>query len=86
MNTSVNVEVSKGPSENNLSALRRFTKRVQGSGILPKVRSKRYSDRDKSENVKRAKTLKSIRRREEVAELIKLGKMQEVTRFGRRRR
>lgn len=86
MNSSVNVEVSKGPSENNLSVLRRFTKRVQAAGILPRVRSIRYSDRDKSENVKRAKTLRGIKKREEIAELIKLGKMNEVTRFTRRRR
>lgn len=86
MNSSVNVEVTKGPSENNLSVLRRFTKRVQAAGILPRVRSIRYSDRDKSENVKRAKTLRGIKKREEVAELIKLGKMNEVTRFTRRRR
>jgi len=80
-----NVEVVKGPNENNLSVLRRFTKRVQGSGILPKVRSKRYSDRNKSENVKKAKTLAKLKRKEEINELIKLGKMPEFTRYGRRR-
>lgn len=82
----VNVEVTRGPSENNLGVLRRFTKRVQGAGILPKVRSKRYSDRNKSENVEKAKTLKKLKKKEEIAELIKLGKMQEVSRFSRRRR
>lgn len=86
MTASVNIEVTKGPNENNLSVLRRFTKRVQGAGVLPRVRSKRYSDRDKSENVKKAKTLRVIKRREEVAELIKLGKMPEVTKYSKRRR
>ena len=80
-----NVEVIKGPNENNLSVLRRFTKRVQGSGVLPKVRSKRYSDRNKSENVKKAKTLAKLKKKEEITELIKLGKMPEITRYGRRR-
>ena len=65
---SVNIEVVKGPNENNLSVLRRFTKRVQGAGILPRVRSKRYSDRDKSENVKRAKTIAYMKKKEEIAE------------------
>lgn len=82
----VNVEVTRGPSENNLGVLRRFTKRVQGAGILPKVRSKRYSDRNRSENVQKAMTLKKLKKKEEIAELIKLGKIQEVTRFTRRRR
>ena len=41
MIATVNVEVVKGPNENNLSVLRRFSKRVQGSGVLPRVRSKR---------------------------------------------
>lgn len=82
----VNVEVVKGPNENNISVLRRFTKRVQGSGVLPKVRSKRYSDRNKSENVKKAKTLAKLKKKEEITELIKLGKMPEITKYGRRRR
>jgi ribosomal protein S21 len=84
--SSVNIEVVKGPNENNLSVLRRFTKRVQAAGILPRVRSKRYSERDKSENVKRAKTLEYLKKKESIAELIKLGKMAEVTKFTKRRR
>lgn len=83
--TSVNVEVIKGANENNISVLRRFTRRVQGSGILPKMRSKRYNERDKSENVKRAKTLSYLKKKEEVAELVKLGKMVEPGRDKRRR-
>lgn len=86
MQASVNIEVAKGPNENNLSVLRRFTKRVQAAGVLPRVRSKRYSERDKSDNVKKAKTLEHLKKKEKVAELIKLGKMAEVTKFTRRRR
>jgi ribosomal protein S21 len=82
----INIEVTKGPSENNLSVLRRFQKRVQGAGLLPRVRSKRYNERNKSENVKKAKTLSYLKKKEETAELIKLGKIQEVSKFGRRRR
>lgn len=84
--SSVNIEVVKGQNENNLSVLRRFTKRVQAAGILPRVRSKRYSERVKSGNVKRAKTLEYLKKKEAVAELIKLGKMAEVTKFTKRRR
>jgi ribosomal protein S21 len=85
MNTSVNIEVTKGSSENNLSVLRRFTKRVQAAGILPRVRSKRYSERIKSGNVQRAKTLAYLKKKEETAELVRMGKIAEVTKFTRRR-
>jgi hypothetical protein len=76
----INAEVIKAGNENNLNLIRRFTKRVQGSGILPRVRSIRYSSRKMSEYVKQKKTLKVLKRREEVAELIKMGKMSEFTR------
>lgn len=81
----VNIEVTKGPNENNLSVLRRFQKKVQGSGILPRVRSKRYAERVKSENVKREKTLSYLKKRAEIEELMKLGKMNEIPTRGRRR-
>jgi len=83
--TMVNIEVTKGSSENNLSVLRRFTKRVQGAGVLNKVRSKRYTERIPSKNTRRAKTITYLKKKEVTAELIKLGKMTEVKKVGRRR-
>ena len=80
----VNVEVSRQGTENNLSLLRRFTKRVQGSGVLLRVRRGRYSARNISENVKRKHTLKLLKKREVVAEAIKMGKFVPNVR-GRRR-
>lgn len=71
----INIEVEKNNNENNLSLLRRFTKRVQGSGILPRVRSIRYKSRKLSAYKTKMKTLKSIQRKKEVEELIKLGKL-----------
>ena len=71
----INVEVNRNPTENNLGALRRFTKRVQGSGVLPRVRSIRYQNRKLSAYKVKKQTLKVIARRKEVAKLIKLGKM-----------
>ncbi|MEK7150105.1 MAG: hypothetical protein AAB736_00695 [Patescibacteria group bacterium] len=69
------MEVTKNNNENNVSLLRRFTKRVQGSGILPRIRSIRYAERKLSSYKTKMKTLKSIKRKIEVAELIKLGKL-----------
>ncbi|MDO8569192.1 MAG: 30S ribosomal protein S21 [bacterium] len=85
MQTMVNVEVVKGANENNLSVLRRFTKRVQSSGVLPRVRSKRYSQHLPSRNTKRAKHLNFLKKKAITAELIKLGKINEVSKFSRRR-
>ncbi len=79
-----NVEVSRNANENNLSVLRRFTKRVQGSGVLPRVRGIRYAERVLSPYKTKMKTLKAIKRKAEVMELIKMGKMAEKTsRFSR---
>ena len=80
----INVEVVKSGNENNLNLIRRFTKRVQGSGVLPRVRSLRYSVRKASEYVKKKKTLKVLRKRELISELIKMGKIPEMPTRGKK--
>ncbi len=80
----INAEVTRNGSENSLGILRRFTKKVQGAGILPRVRSLRYNQRVLSSYKTKMKTLKSLKRKAEIQELIKLGKMPEKTsRFSR---
>ncbi len=80
----INAEVTRNGSENALGVLRRFTKKVQGAGILPRVRSIRYNQRVLSAYKTKMKTLKAIKRRAEVQELIKMGKMPEKpSRFSR---
>lgn len=81
-----NAEVTKNEGENDVNLIRRFSKRVQGSGLIPRMRGKRYFERPRSPLVRRKKTLKVIKRRAEVQELIKLGKMIETPRRGRGRR
>jgi ribosomal protein S21 len=71
----VNVEISRSGSENNLSIIRRFTKRVQGSGILMRLRKNRYSSRKPSEYTKKKGALKRMSERAKRRELIKMGKM-----------
>ena len=82
----INAEVVRTGNENNLNLIRRFTKKVQGSGVLPRVRSIRYAVRKASSYVKKKKTLKVLKSREEVAELIKMGKTSELNSLTRRRR
>lgn len=71
----VNVEVKKNPDESTSSLIRRFTKRVQGSGVLPRVRGIAYRERPLSALKRKRKTLKSLVRRKEVERLKKLGKL-----------
>jgi len=79
-------EVTKNDGENDVNLIRRFSKRVQGAGLIPRMRSRRYYTRIKSRNVQRHHALKVIKRREEVVELIKLGKMMERAPRGSRRK
>lgn len=74
-----NVEVVRSGSENPLSVMRKFTKRVQGSGVLPRVRGVRYKARKQSSYKVKKKTLEYIKRRENLAEQIKLGKQPLIT-------
>jgi hypothetical protein len=72
---STNVAVEKTGTENNVGLIRRFTKRVQESGIVKRVRGIRYEERNRSDYVKKKKTLEQIIRRAERERLIKLGKI-----------
>jgi hypothetical protein len=70
----INLEVSRNPGENALGVLRRFSRKVQSSGVIPRVRSLRFNSRTQSHYKVKMKTLKTLARRAEMAELIKLGK------------
>jgi ribosomal protein S21 len=81
----INAEVSKNESESPVNLIRRFSKRVQGTGLIQGARKNRYFTRVKSREVRRKQTLKVLKRRENIKELIKLGKMPEKPVRGRRR-
>jgi ribosomal protein S21 len=76
----INVEVERANNESATTLLRRFTRRVQGSGVLLRVRKMRYAKRAESPYVRKKRTLKSLARREERERLLKLGKIVEVSR------
>ncbi len=73
MNT--NVEVIKNANESSTSLIRRFQKRVQGAGILPRVRSLRYASRPKTKFTRKKIALKRIGKQAERMILEKLGKI-----------
>jgi len=81
----INIEIEKNSNESNASMLRRFTKKVQGSGILPRVRSLRYASRKLSPYKTKVKRLTSIAKKSEIEELIKMGKMADRNEGSRRR-
>lgn len=71
----INVEVTKNNNENTGSLLRRFTRRVQGAGILRRVRSIRYNQRELSEYTRKKNTLKKMEKTKKIEKLKKLGRM-----------
>lgn len=69
-----NVKITKGKKDNNTNLIKKFTRKVQESGVIPRVKSIRYADRNMSAFVKKTKRLKSIKNKENYEELVKLGK------------
>ncbi len=69
------IEVRKNPNENNASVLRRFSRRIQESGIIRKVKGSRYNVRKESKLKIKKGALKKMSRRKEIEKLRKLGKM-----------
>lgn len=69
------IEVKKNPNENNTSILRRFSRKIQESNIIQKVKGNRYNERKESKLKVKKGTLKRLTRRKEIEKLRKLGKM-----------
>lgn len=72
-----NVEVEKNQNESSANVIRRFTKRMQGSGVIPRIRKIRYHTRTKSENVRQTAKLKKLKKAVAYQTQLKLGKIQE---------
>jgi ribosomal protein S21 len=68
------IEVKKNTNESNMNLVRRFTRKVQESGIIQKVKSKRYNQRAESKVKVKLGALKRITNRKNQEKLFKLGK------------
>lgn len=75
---SINAEVSKSGSESTLSVIRKFSRRVQGTGLVKNARKNRYYERTKSKTVQKKRALKLIKRRADFKQLVKEGKAPEA--------
>ena len=81
----INIEVVRNANETTVSLVRRFTKRTQGSGVLTRVRGRRFAKRPDTKFLRKKSALKRITMREERAVLEKLGKLVVKKKgFGRR--
>ncbi len=69
------IEVKKNPNENNASVLRRFSRRIQESNIIQKVKGNRYNERKESKLKVKKSALKRMGKRKEIERLRKLGKI-----------
>ncbi len=72
----INVELKKNEHENATNLIRRFTRKIQESGIIPKIKGNRYAQRDVSKLSQKTIALRKLARRKEVEKLKKLGKME----------
>jgi ribosomal protein S21 len=78
----VNAEVQKTGNESPLAVIRKFSRRVQGTGLIQLTRKRRYYERAKSRTVSKKRALKRIQKRKDFQRLVKEGKAVEPTRRG----
>ena len=69
------IEVKKNPNENNASVLRRFSRRIQESSNIQKVKKNRYNERKESKLKIKKSALKRMAKRKVNEKLRKLGKI-----------
>jgi len=74
---SINAEVSKTGNESALAVIRKFSRRVQGTGLVRNARKLRYYERPASKIVQKKRALKLMKRRAEFKQLVKEGKVAE---------
>lgn len=78
------IETKKNANESNMNLVRRFSRKIQESGIIQKVKSKRYNERAESKVKVKLATLKRINRKKVQEKLQKLGKAKIPVKRGHR--
>lgn len=68
------IEVKKKERETSESLIRRFSRRVQQSGVLVRARKTRFKRDEKSKTEQRNEALYKVKIRKEIDKLKKLGK------------
>lgn len=73
------IQVRKRDREAPESLIRRFSRRVQQSGVLQRVRKGRFRQEEKSRGKRRDEALYKVQIRKEIVRLKKLGRFDEHT-------
>jgi putative ubiquitin-RnfH superfamily antitoxin RatB of RatAB toxin-antitoxin module len=74
------IQVTKSGSESPTGLIRRFSKRVQESGVIRRAKSLRYNQRTLSVYKRKMAALKRLANRERIEKLKKLGKLKDAPR------
>ena len=80
----MSIEVKRKEGETTRSLLRRFTRRIQQSGVLIRARKSRFLEKEKSRRERRESALRRNKIILEKDKLSKMGLFEEETKFRRR--
>jgi len=80
----MSIEVKRKEGETTRSLLRRFTRRIQQSGVLIRARKSRFLEKEKSRRERRGSALRRNKIILEKDKLRKMGLLEEETKFRRR--
>ncbi len=69
------IQIKKQPRENSQSLTRRFSRRIQKSGILRRAKKNRFREESKSKQLRKRAALRKEELKKEYEELRKLGKV-----------
>ena len=79
------IEVKKKTGETTRSLLRRFSRRIQQSGVLIRARKSRFLEKDKSKSERKNSALRRVKMIDEKEKLRKMGLLEEEPKWGRRK-
>jgi len=81
--TMINVEVERHGNENVAGLMRRFSRKVQSSGVIKRMRRLRYHKRTPSHTAAQRDALTRINKTEKYIELYKMGREPQTKKRGR---
>ncbi len=70
-----NIHIVKGKNDSSASLLSKFTKKIKETGIIPKVKSKRYQEREFSKLKLKKDKLVNLIAKDRYEHLKKMGKL-----------
>lgn len=74
----IRIEVKKSGGESNANVMRRFSKRMQSSGVVKEAKGNRYNKRVQSDYKKHKSAMKRLAKGVTMNRLRKLGKIKDV--------